>query len=326
MLCWHAVRRIPIGAVRSGDLWRFLPVLAAATLLAGAGCASTQGAPTRADLDTAIRARTAAAGIRVDSEAPLPPDVNLGDGLTQDEAVAIALWNSPSFQATLADLGVARADLVEAGLLRNPVFSLLFPWGPKQLEFTLQYPFDLLVQRPARVDAARLNARAVGERLVWDALSLVAQVRTAHADALAADRRLTLAEENASLTRRLAGITDARLRAGDISELEARAPKTDAARTDVVRRAVEHDRDLTRLTLAALLGLDENAGPVQPQLSASYDTPPCVIDDARLEGGSRLAAGRARRRARDRSGHGPRSLGAIPRPGPRRHPRCERKG
>ena len=283
MLCSRAPRDIDKRARKSGGLSRFLPVPAAALVLAGAGCASTQGAPTRSDVDAGIRARTASAGIRLDSEAPLPPDVNLGDGLTQDEAVAIALWKSPSFQATLADLGVARADLVEAGLLRNPVFSLLFPWGPKQLEFTLQYPFDLLVQRPARIDAARLNARAVGERLVWDALSLVAQVRTAHADALAADRRLTLAEENASLTRQLAEITDARLRAGDISELEARAPRTDAARTDVVRRALEHDRDLTRLTLSALLGLDENEGPVQPRLSAAYDTPPCVVDDARLK-------------------------------------------
>ena len=157
-------------------------------------------------------------------EAPLPPDVNLTDGLTQEEAVAVALWNSPSFQATLLDLGIARADLVEAGLLRNPILSLLFPLGPKQLEFTLQYPFEVLWQRPARVGAARLNAQAIGERLVWDALSLVAQVRTAHADALIADRRLALATQNAELTRRLADITDARLRAGDISDLEARAP------------------------------------------------------------------------------------------------------
>ena len=149
------------------------------------------------------------AGLRLEGQSALPPDVNLADGLTQEEAVAIALWNSPSFQATLADLGVARADLAEAGLLRNPIFSLLFPIGPKQLEFTLQYPFDLLVQRPARVAAAKLNAQAIGERLVWDALSLVAQVRTAHADAVVADRRLTLAAENADLARRLAGITDA---------------------------------------------------------------------------------------------------------------------
>ena len=124
----------------------------------------------------------------------------------------------------MLDLGIARADLVEAGLLRNPILSLLFPLGPKQLEFTLQYPFEVLWQRPARVGAARLNAQAIGERLVWDALSLVAQVRTAHADALTADRRLVLATQNAELTRRLADITDARLRAGDISDLEARAP------------------------------------------------------------------------------------------------------
>ena len=185
--------------------------------------------------------------------------MNLEDGVTQEEAVAVALWNSPSFQATLSDLGVARADLAEAGLLRNPILSLLFPFGPKQLEFTLQYPFEALWQRPSRVAAARLNAQAIGERLVWDALSLVAQVRTAHADAVIADRRLVLATENADLVRRLADIIDARLRAGDISELEARAPRTEAAQADLVRRGAEHDRNLARLTLAALLGLDRAA-------------------------------------------------------------------
>ena len=257
--------------------------LAAIALIASAGCASTGGAPTTTDVDTAIRARTPAAGLRLDREAAMPPDVTLSDGLSQEEAVAIALWNSPSFQATLTDLGFARADLVEAGLLRNPIFSLLFPLGPKQLEFTIQYAFDALIQRPARVDAARLNAQAIGERLVWDALSLVAQVRTAHADAVTADRRVALATENAALTRRLADITDARLRAGDISDLDARAPRTDASRADAVRRAVEHDRDLTRLTLAALLGLDQPPEQLQPQRSAAYDAAPCTVDDARLK-------------------------------------------
>ena len=257
--------------------------LGLAAVVASVACASTNGAPTSGDVDTAIRARTVPTGIRLEREAPMPPDVNLADGLTQEEAVATALWNSPSFQATLADLGVARADLVEAGLLRNPMFSLLFPLGPKQLEFTLQYPFDALFQRPARVEAARLHAQAIGERLVWDALSLVAQVRTAHADAITADRRLALATQNAELTRRLADITDARLRAGDISDLEARAPRTDASRTEVVRRAVEHDRDLARLTLTALIGLDRNSSPLQPRTSAAYDVSPCPVDEARLD-------------------------------------------
>jgi cobalt-zinc-cadmium efflux system outer membrane protein len=240
------------------------------------------GAPAIGDVDDAVRARTQA-GLRLDRQDLLPPDANLADGVTQEEAVAIALWNSPSFQATLADLGLARADLAEAGLLRNPIFSLLFPLGPKQLEFTLQFPFEALWQRPARVAAARLNAQAVGERLVWDALALVAQVRMAHADAVTAERRLTLAAENADLTRRLAEITDARLRAGDISELEARAPRSDAARAEVVRRAAEYDRDLARLTLAALLGLDRSPDQLQPRVSGAYDAPACVVDESRVK-------------------------------------------
>ena len=97
-------------------------LLATILALVSCACATTGQAPDRGTVDAAIRARTTQ-GIRVEAEAPMPPDVTVDDGLTSEEAVAIALWNSPSFQATLADLGIARADLVEAGLLRNPVFS-----------------------------------------------------------------------------------------------------------------------------------------------------------------------------------------------------------
>src|SRR5688572_31413757 len=43
--------------------------------------------------------------------------------LTADAAVQIALLNNQSLQATYEDLGIAQAELVEAGLLRNPIFS-----------------------------------------------------------------------------------------------------------------------------------------------------------------------------------------------------------
>ena len=242
----------------------------------------------------------------------LPPDVNLADGLTQEEAVAIALWNSPSFQATLVDLGVARADLAEAGLLRNPIFSLLFPIGPKQLEFTLQYPFDVLVQRPARVAAAKLNAQAIGERLVWDALSLVAQVRTAHADAIVADRRLTLATENADLTRRLADITDAACaRATSASSRRARREAA-AARAEVVRRAAQHDRDLARLTLAALLGLDRAPDQLQPQTVGGLRRGAVSGGRQPPAGSAGVPPGRSCGRTGDRGRDGARAMGATP--------------
>src|SRR5262249_35500975 len=157
------------------------PYVAAAAMLS-AGCASARGVPTIQDVEASIRAHSPDAAFRTNATSQTPPGVDLADGVTQEEAVATALWNSPSFQARLVDLGLARADVADAGLLRNPVLSLLFPWGPKQLEFTWQYPFDALVQRPARLAAATFNAQAVGQRLVWGGLSLIAQVRTAHAD------------------------------------------------------------------------------------------------------------------------------------------------
>ncbi len=260
---------------------RTITTIAAACVLMCA-CATTGQAPDRGTLDEAIRARTRQ-GIRVDSPDPLPPDVTIDDGLTSDEAVAIALWNSPSFQATLADLGIARADVVEAGLLRNPIFSMLFPVGPKQLEWTLQLPIEAIWQRPKRVAAAELSAQAVGQRLVWEALTLVAQTRTAHANAAIADRRLQLTIENADLVQKLAQIADARLRAGDISELEARAARNDAAGIQVLRYTAEHDRDLSRLTLAALLGINQTADAVRTVIASPIDVTMCGTEASRLE-------------------------------------------
>lgn len=100
-----------------------------------AGCASTRGVPTPEHVGERVYKQTGQPVRVVAGEAELPAGVTAEDGLTQDEAVAIALWNSPAFLVNLADLGIARADVARAGLLRNPVFSLLLPWGPKQLDY-----------------------------------------------------------------------------------------------------------------------------------------------------------------------------------------------
>lgn len=47
----------------------------------------------------------------------------LEDGLTIEEAVRIAVLNNAELQAVYEDYGVARAELVAAGLLENPVLS-----------------------------------------------------------------------------------------------------------------------------------------------------------------------------------------------------------
>lgn len=51
--------------------------------------------------------------------------------LTPDLAVYIALLNNRELQATYESLGIAKAHLVQAGLLRNPIFSLSYRFSTK---------------------------------------------------------------------------------------------------------------------------------------------------------------------------------------------------
>ena len=90
----------------------------------------------------------------------IPAGVTLDDGTTEDEAVAIALWNNASLQAEMTALGIARADVIEAGLLRNPSLTLIFPFSMRILEAVANWPFEALWQRPKRVAAARLEVGA----------------------------------------------------------------------------------------------------------------------------------------------------------------------
>ncbi|MEO5818971.1 MAG: TolC family protein [Vicinamibacteraceae bacterium] len=228
-------------------------------LVAGAGCAS------RAPFDpaapaTALRQRTGV-GARLDGVvvAAPPPGIRLDDGLTADEAVALALWNNAAFQVSVADLGFARADLVEAGVLTNPVLSLLLPVGPKQLEATLRFPMEVLWERPRRVRAAHLALDAAAQRLVQAGLDLVLNVRLAYADASLAVDREQLARDAAGTFARIAILTQSRLAEGDISALEARSATIDAARAVHDRQRAAHDVVLARQRLALLLGQSADA-------------------------------------------------------------------
>jgi len=208
------------------------------------------------------------------ADARLPDGVSLADGLSEDDAVAIALWNNAELAATLAELGFARADLAEAGLIRNPVFSLLFPVGPKQLEFTLTWPIDVLWQRPRRVAAARLDAERVAERLVQSGLDLVRDVRTAHAELLLAQERARLLEELRALRAKIGEIADARLRLGDVSVMEASAARLDAARAEEEASRSLREARSARDRLRTLMGVPGDEPPFDPAAEATPSAAP----------------------------------------------------
>ena len=185
----------------------------------------------------------------------LPENITLSDGLTEDEAVAIALWNNAQFQADLAELGFARADLLDAGLLRNPVLSFLFPLGPKQLEATLNLPVEVLWQRPKRVAVAKLNVERVAENLVQHGLNFTRDILTAYADLLFARQRAGIMEEEAAFQKEIAAIASSRLKVGDISELEETAFRLEAAQAAEASVRSARDAQISEDRFKTLLGI-----------------------------------------------------------------------
>lgn len=185
----------------------------------------------------------------------VPPGVTLADGLSEDEAVAVALWNNAAFQADLTALGFARSDLIEAGQLRNPMLTLLLPWGPKQLEFTASLPLEVFWQRPRRVAAAKVDLERVAESLVQTGLNLVRDVRVAYADLTLADDRARIASESLRQRSEIAQIVEARLRLGDLSELETSTARLDASQAEEQAARTRSEARLAKDRLRFLLGM-----------------------------------------------------------------------
>ncbi len=187
-------------------------------------------------------------------ETAIPKTVVLEDGLSEDEAVAIALWNNAAFQEALAELGIKRAELIQAGLLSNPVFSVFFPLGSKQLEFTANLPVEALLLRPHRMDAAKLECERVSALLVQGGLDLVRDVRMAYTDLVLARQRARIAGESAALHRKIAEFFEARLRAGAVSELEASTARIEALQAQRESVRLSRQIQLVEQELRALLG------------------------------------------------------------------------
>lgn len=258
---------------------RTVACAALVVLLSLAGCQTASHAPdptTVADHLTQRLGHTVACNTEA-GEVTLPPGAALDDGITEDEAVAIALWNNAAFQEILVDLGIARADLIQAGLLPNPEFVYFWPMSDKPYKYLFDFPIEAIWLRSIRVKAAAKEADRVAERLAQAGLDLLRDVRQAYADVVLAKERVRIAGEAVKLRGQVAAFAEKRLKAGDISPQEAATAHIDAlqAEQDAVR--VGYDVPVLEERLRNLMGI----GPLRcPLLLDPAPPPACPNVDA----------------------------------------------
>ena len=106
--------------------------LAVVSVVSSYGCATVDP---RLDYDRTARYITAATGheniYRPGDEAVVEAKLTelMSGGLTASEAVEVCLLNNRRLQAAFFEVGMARADVVQSGLLSNPSLgvSMRFP-------------------------------------------------------------------------------------------------------------------------------------------------------------------------------------------------------
>jgi cobalt-zinc-cadmium efflux system outer membrane protein len=190
--------------------------------------------------------------------------------MTVDAAVEAALKNNPEIRSVRLEEGAAQGRLDQAGLLlrSNPVIegSLsrkdTLPEGgekAKNYEVRLSQEFELAGQRGLRVDAARSGR----ERVLLDIRNrervLIAAVKDAFARALAAKRKIDLAEEAVMLQEELVASAAVKFQTGDISALEQNLADVELGKARRDRMLAERERREALLGLQEVLGMKPSA-------------------------------------------------------------------
>lgn len=136
----------------------------------------------------------------------------LAKPITADDAVQIALINNRGLQATYAELGLAEADLVQAGRLSNPLFSYSHVKGGGELDIERILLFNIfdVVTIPARTRLGEQRFEQTKLSVSAQMLNLALETRRAFYGALAARERTRYfeqvkesAEASAELARRM---------------------------------------------------------------------------------------------------------------------------
>ena len=178
--------------------------------------------------------------------------------LGQREAVQLALVNSPSLQALLAQGWAESADAAQVGRIANPVFSLERMVAGDALELNRALSFGLLdiLTLPSRQGIANRRIEVAHLRLSSDVVDQVTRVRQAWVRAVAAQQTLQYAKQvyesaaaSAELARRMQAI-------GNFNRLTRAREQAFYADTGTRLATATHQVTAAREELVRVLGLD----------------------------------------------------------------------
>jgi len=182
--------------------------------------------------------------------------------ITVESGIQIALLNNPKIQATFEEIGIAQADLVEAGLLSNPVFEVEVRYAhikklKTNIEYLLTATFLDIFLIPLRTRLAKAELEQVKRRVANEILNLAFDVRKTFYELLGEQQKFKYTKSIVELTSIQGEIVSRQNRVGNVNNLDFRQVQSRflEAKLEIAKEQSEIIRLKEKLN--RLLGLSE---------------------------------------------------------------------
>src|SRR5690242_11351912 len=194
------------------------------------------------------------------------------DTLTLEQALSRARTGRGTTVAAAARVAAARAAFRVAGTVPNPTVSYSHSESPPRYHLLVDQPLEWLLRRGRDRQAARFGIGAAQADSSLTVAEQEREVRVVYYTARAAVIAESLGVAQTALSDSVVRISAARLRAGDISLLEAEQARAEAARSRQNLSSVREDARVAASDLGRVVGLDPMAPPMPiDQLDAGLD-------------------------------------------------------
>ena len=146
----------------------------------------------------------------------------LAQRMDVEKAVQIALFNNKSLQASYYQLGISEADVVQAGRLPNPKFSMLYTRndGDYKIEQILTFNIFSLLTMPKMQEIERQRFVQTQKKTAFEVIKIANHTRIAYFNAVAAKEQVRYSEQVKESAEASAEFARRMLKAGNFNKLQ----------------------------------------------------------------------------------------------------------